>query len=100
MSPAEFIPLAEQIGVIRPLTLRLLAAVARDWHALASAGFKVSLGVNVSTRHLMSGDFVEEMVSLLHELSLPATNLKLEITETMLMSDPRHAEQGAEGAQR
>ena len=92
VSPAEFIPLAEQIGVIRPLTLRLLATAARDWHALASEGFKVSLGVNVSTRHLMNKDFVDEILSLLQEVNLPATHLKIEITETMLMSDPRHGE--------
>jgi diguanylate cyclase (GGDEF)-like protein len=104
VSPAEFIPLAEQIGVIRPLTLRLLTNAAHDWHALVSAGFHVSLGINVSTRHLMSRDFVHEIIGLLRELNLPATHLKIEITETMLMSDPRHGEEvltalSAEGVQ-
>jgi len=92
VSPAEFIPIAEQIGVIKPLTMRLLGQAVEEWGTWEAAGAALVLAVNVSARHLMSRDFVEEIEDLLRASAITPSNLKLEITETTIMADPRHAE--------
>jgi diguanylate cyclase (GGDEF)-like protein len=92
VSPAEFIPIAEQIGVIRPLTMRLLHQAIGEWHEWHAEGTKLVLAVNISARHLMSRDFVHEIDELLEEARIVPACLKLEITETTIMADPRRAE--------
>jgi diguanylate cyclase (GGDEF)-like protein len=92
VSPTEFIPIAEQIGVIKPLTLRLLRQAVEEWGMWKAAGTDMVLGVNVSARHLMSRDFVLEIEDLLKAWPIPPSSLKLEITETTIMADPHHAE--------
>jgi diguanylate cyclase (GGDEF)-like protein len=92
VSPAEFIPIAEQIGVIKPLTMRLLGQALEEWGTWEAAGAALVLAVNVSARHLMSRDFVEEIEDLLRASAITPSSLKLEITETTIMADPRHAE--------
>jgi diguanylate cyclase (GGDEF)-like protein len=92
VSPAEFIPIAEQIGVIKPLTMRLMRqalAECQTWH---TQGAHLVLAVNVSARHLMSRDFVAEIEDLLQESEVSPSSIKLEITETTIMADPLHAE--------
>jgi diguanylate cyclase (GGDEF)-like protein len=92
VSPSEFIPIAEQIGVIRPLTMRLLDQAVDEWRAWEEAGMDLVLGVNISARHLMSRDFVREIEELLATSRIAPSNLKLEITESTIMADPAHAE--------
>jgi diguanylate cyclase (GGDEF)-like protein len=91
VSPAEFIPIAEQIGVIKPLTMRLLGQALEEWGTWEADG-ALALAVNVSARHLMSRDFVEEIEELLRASAITPSSLKLEITETTIMADPHHAE--------
>jgi diguanylate cyclase (GGDEF)-like protein len=93
VSPAEFIPIAEQIGVIRPLTMRLLGQAIEEWRSWQWAGADLVLAVNISARHLMRRDFVQEIEALLDDSGIDPANLKLEITETTIMADPHHAEE-------
>jgi diguanylate cyclase (GGDEF)-like protein len=92
VSPAQFIPIAEQIGVIKPLTMRLLGQALDEWRDWESAGAGLVVAVNISARDLLSRDFVLEIEDLLSNASLPPSRLKLEITETTIMADPHHAE--------
>jgi EAL domain-containing protein (putative c-di-GMP-specific phosphodiesterase class I) len=93
LGPGEFIPIAEQIGVIKPLTMRFLEQAVEQWRTWETGGMDLVVGVNVSARHLMSPDFVWEIEDLLHASGVPPSCLKLEITETTIMADPRHAEE-------
>ncbi|MDD0809708.1 EAL domain-containing protein [Curvibacter sp. RS43] len=84
ISPGEFIPIAEQAGLIGPLGLWALQ------QACASAmkelqGIEVS--VNVSANQLAAPQFVETVQSVLEATGLPASRLTLEITESVLMED-------------
>jgi len=92
VSPAKFIPIAEQIGVIKPLTMRLLGQALGEWQSWEADTAELVLAVNVSARHLMSRDFVLEIEDLLGDCGIPAACLKLEITETTIMADPHRAE--------
>lgn len=89
MSPASFVSLAEETGLIVPLGHWVLATACRqlaEWSKRpATAG--LTLAVNVSARQLRQATFVEQVRSLLLETGAPATRLKLELTESMLLED-------------
>ena len=86
ISPARFIPLAEETGLIVPLgewVLREACSQARTW---LDAGMPpLSMAVNLSARQLQQPDIVARVAAILTETGLPAETLKLELTESMIM---------------
>lgn len=84
--PADFIPLAEETGLIVPLgRLTLIAACeeAMRWDRLGLGPLEIS--VNVSARQLALPYLVEQVAEVLAQTGLPAARLQLEITESVLM---------------
>jgi diguanylate cyclase (GGDEF)-like protein/PAS domain S-box-containing protein len=84
VSPAEFIPLAEQTGLIVPLGDWVLAQACRQ--AAGWAG-DPHVSVNVSGRQLLDGAFSGRVRQVLRETGLPASRLVLEVTETVMMGE-------------
>jgi len=87
VSPAEFIPIAEETGLILPLGERVLRSAcmqARTWLDNGIASLHVA--VNLSSKQLEQPDLREIILSALRESSLPASSLVLEITESVLMA--------------
>ncbi|WP_062524294.1 putative bifunctional diguanylate cyclase/phosphodiesterase [Demequina rhizosphaerae] len=88
----EFIPLAENSGLIFPVTAFVLdtalAQVAR-WHA---AGLDVRMAVNLSARHLSDQGLPQQVGAALTRHQVPASSLVLEVTETAILSDPARAD--------
>ncbi|WP_295008602.1 EAL domain-containing protein, partial [uncultured Dechloromonas sp.] len=94
VSPAEFIPLAEETGLIVPLgewVLRQACRQMKSWHELYPRGKGWSISVNVSVRQLHAGDFAERVAAALAESGLPAGALVLELTESLYADIERHA---------
>jgi EAL domain-containing protein (putative c-di-GMP-specific phosphodiesterase class I) len=89
--PAEFIPIAEQHGLIAPLTRWVLATAARQNAAWARAGLTLVVGVNISAGHLTTGTLVDDVTAALAESGLPPEQLVLELTESSVAVDPAHA---------
>lgn len=90
MSPMEFVPLAEETGLIVPIGLRVLEEAClrmREWQTKASEGYPLKMGVNLSTRQFQRPDLVEEVSRILRETGLSPECLVLEITETVMMGD-------------
>ena len=86
--PRDFIPLAEESGLIVDIgawVLRTACREAQTWQA--QAGVKVA--VNVSAVQLRRSDFVELVAAILNETGLEPRLLDLEITENMVLSDDR-----------
>ena len=91
VSPAEFIPIAEQTGEINAIgtwVLRTACAEAAGW---TSAGSNAYVSVNVSAPQLRDHHFVDLVIATLATTRLPADRLMLEITESMLIDDSEHA---------
>jgi diguanylate cyclase (GGDEF)-like protein len=87
VSPAQFIPVAEETGMIVPLgewALRQACATALDWRR--AGGTPLTLGVNVSMAQLQ-GDFYSTAVRALESTGFPPGLLEFELTETTLVSD-------------
>ena len=92
--PDQFIPLAEQNGLILEIgdwVLERACRQLRDWHAQGLAGLRMA--VNLSTAQLRSDKLPRQVSSLLQRHGLPAHSLELEITETGLMTDVAGAAQ-------
>jgi len=86
--PLEFIPLAEETGLIVPIGRWVVAAACRDIARLRAAGHDgVKVAVNISAVELRQTDFVEQIMMALAESGLPAEQLELEITESTMMVD-------------
>jgi predicted signal transduction protein with EAL and GGDEF domain len=86
VSPAIFIPLAEEIGVISELGRWVLEQACRQTAEWDRAGLLLPrLSVNVSVQQLERGDFVDEIRSLFEATSVEPDRLELEVTETVLM---------------
>jgi len=88
ISPEEFIPIAEDCGLIVPVTTIALEAAMRECRAWRDEGVSIRFAVNVSARSLIDGRIIEEIRALLHEWQLPGSLLQLELTESMLVDDP------------
>jgi diguanylate cyclase (GGDEF)-like protein len=91
LAPGEFLPLAENTGLMHPLTawvLRTAVAQAAAWRA---AGRTLRVAVNVSPRSLLDGDLPRVVLAVLAEAGLPPDLLEIEITETAIMTDPKRA---------
>lgn len=91
VSPDEFIPLAEQTRLIRPLTQFVLGEAIHQCVAWRAAGVQIAVSVNVSARDLQDATLPEFVAEVLHSSGLPADRLRLEITETSLMQEPSSA---------
>jgi len=89
--PDDFIPFAEQTGLIKPLTHWVLQAALRQCRAWQDIGMDIAVGVNISMRNLHDADLVEQITHLLATTGVRAEALKLEVTESALMTDPERA---------
>ncbi len=90
VSPSEFIPLAEETGMIVPLgrwVLREACAQVRRWRELAPASEDFRLNVNLSARQLDQPNFVEEVAEILAATGMDAGCLTLELTESVVMNE-------------
>ena len=87
VSPAEFIPIAEETGLIVPLGERVLRSAclqAKTWLDNGIADLHVA--INLSSKQLEQPDLRQIILSALNESGLPATSLVLEITESVMMA--------------
>ncbi|WP_420477006.1 bifunctional diguanylate cyclase/phosphodiesterase [Noviherbaspirillum sp. ST9] len=87
ISPAQFIPLAEETGMIVQIgewILRTACAQAKAWQ---QAGMPMRVAVNLSARQFHQGDLAETIADILRDLALPPDLLEVELTEGILMED-------------
>src|SRR3979490_2116286 len=94
LGPIEFIPVAEETGLIRELgwwNLREACRQISEWRASSVAHRHLTISVNLSAKQFLQPNLVEDIRKLLSELALPPEALKLEITESTMMTDPSGA---------
>jgi len=89
--PDAFIPLAEQTGLIAPLTDWALGEAIRQCSEWRRAGLALTVSVNLSVWNLHDVGLPDRIVALLQTHAVPPASLRLEVTETALMADPERA---------
>ncbi len=90
ISPADFIPIAEESGMILPIgawVLREACAQARAWQLEYPAQVPLKMSVNLSAKQIRGSDLVAQVAQILEETGLEAACLELEITESAVMED-------------
>ncbi len=96
MSPADFIAIAEEIGLIVDLGLFVLERTARQlgtWQRTVRQRDPVFVSVNVSSRQLLRQDLIHDLRTVIARCGLARGTLKLELTESLVMENPEHAAQ-------
>lgn len=93
ISPGEFLPVAEQTGQIRDIGLWVLKRACIDWPVLRTriAEEFPFVSVNLSPTQLTDPGFVERVQAILLNQDMPPTELKLELTETVIIEEPELA---------
>ncbi len=90
ISPVKFIPIAENTGLIIPITNWILRETCRqiaDWRKLSFATADLMVSVNISGKHLSNTSLINDVKKALAEANLSPSSLKLEITESAAMEN-------------
>jgi len=94
IAPDDFVPLAEETGLILPIGMRVLWDACnqlRKWQQYSLSNRDLIMSVNLSGKQLMQLDLIERIEEVLHESQINPWHLKLEITETVVMENPELA---------
>src|ERR1700730_1445010 len=94
LQPLDFIPVAEETGMIREIGWWNLQKACRQisaWNESRTAGSPLTMSVNLSVKQFLQPNLAAEIGKLLREVGLPPDILKLEITESTVMADPSAA---------
>ena len=88
--PGSFISIAEETGLIIPITRLMVEKACRDlkaWHEKDQSLHHLTMNVNISSRHFLLPSLLNDIKEVLQKINLKPEHLKLEITETALMED-------------
>ncbi|MEO8574414.1 MAG: bifunctional diguanylate cyclase/phosphodiesterase [Pyrinomonadaceae bacterium] len=91
--PVKFIPIAEQAGLIQPITVWVLRETSEQlaqWQKISPEYKNLMVSVNISGKHLSNDDLVEDVENVLASSKIAAKTLKLEITESVAMENAEH----------
>jgi diguanylate cyclase (GGDEF)-like protein/PAS domain S-box-containing protein len=100
LSPDEFIPVAEETGLIIPIGKWVLEQALRQlasWHA---AGHSLQIAVNISAIQIQRGDIMQTIEMLQHKYQFDPADLELEVTESVLIDFPEKAVEVLTGARK
>ncbi len=92
ISPGVFIPVAENTGIIDKVDLHVFKNAATFFGQLTGkTSDKITLSINISVKHLMKNDFIAEIKEVLEESKVPADQLEIEITESIMIESADNA---------
>ena len=91
--PNKFIPISEESGSIQAITVWILGETCKQlaaWRQISRATSDLLISVNISGKHLSTDELIDDVELALQTAKLPATALKLEITESTAMENAEH----------
>lgn len=87
VTPDQFVPLAEQTGLIKPLTRWVVERAVREMAGWHRQGLQIGMSINISARNLREANFGDQVHELLQRYGVSPNWLTLEVTETAMMED-------------
>ena len=92
ISPADFIPVAEKTGLVDRIDMKVFELAAQFiTEAVKDTGADITMSVNVSVRHLMKNNFIEEIKRVIETYNVPAEHIEIEITESIMIDSAEKA---------
>ena len=91
--PSKFIPVAEQSGLIQPITVWILRETCRqlaEWQKISPEYADMIVSVNISGKHLSNDDLIDDVENALADSGIRPETLKLEVTESSAMENAEH----------
>ncbi|OZA07252.1 MAG: hypothetical protein B7X97_09610 [Methylotenera sp. 17-45-7] len=89
--PDQFIPFAEQSGLIREISLWMIAEAARTQAIWLLNHINIPIAVNISARDLIDSDLANKITTILNTHNIKSNSITLEVTESSIMDDPQRA---------
>ncbi len=89
--PDEIIPIAEQTGLINPITYWIIDTTSQYCKHLQQTGIDIKIAVNLSIYNLQDSNFTENVKEIINRNDIPGSKFIMEITESVMMTDPRKA---------
>ena len=97
ISPMEFIPVAEQTGLVDEIDMCVFHRAAKFLEDAAKKGrTDISISVNISVKHLLKNDFLDEIKEILSTYEIKPSNLEIEITESVMIDSVERAKKTIE----
>ena len=103
VSPADFIPVAEESDLIERIGMNVLRKSCQklaEWRRADPRFESLQVHVNLSSRQLKSNHLVEQVLSVVADTGIPPANLKIEVTESMIMANPEKGARALSDLQR
>jgi PAS domain S-box-containing protein len=94
LSPADFIQIAEETGIILPMNRLLLREAGlqlRSWQSQFPSDPPLTMSVNITSKEFAQPDLAAQISTILADIGLQPSNINVEITETVAMSDPQRS---------
>ena len=92
VNPSEFIPVAEKTGLVDRIDMRVFEMAAQFMHNVnQETGADITMSVNVSVRHLMKNNFIEDIKRVLKENDVSPSSIEIEITESIMIDSAEKA---------
>ena len=89
--PDKIIPIAEQTGLINPITYWIIDTAAKFNKKLQASGVNLKIAINLSIYNLQDHQFVEKIIDIFKENEVPASNFIMEVTESVMMTNPNQS---------
>ncbi|MED4887512.1 putative bifunctional diguanylate cyclase/phosphodiesterase [Lysinibacillus fusiformis] len=86
VSPGEFIPYAEETGLIIPLSEVILEKACEAVIQMQQYGWKIPVAINISSIHFKQQNFLDSIQAILERYNMPANNFEIEVTERTVMN--------------
>jgi diguanylate cyclase (GGDEF)-like protein/PAS domain S-box-containing protein len=91
ITPDEIVSLAEETGLIIPVSDWVLETAARELKVLHDKGFtSLTMAVNCSSRQFKQATFADDVLNTITRIGIPAASLEIEVTEKLIMEDPEN----------
>lgn len=88
VSPAEFIPIAEETGLIIPISEWVIKTACEDLHRIHQNGFpNMKISINISALHFKQDNFTESIEEIMKQTNVKRHHIILELTESMIMTN-------------